>query len=164
MKIIKKILIGLLLVLVVLQAFRPAKNISADTTNDISKSYPVPEEVKTILTKSCFDCHSNNTVYPWYAEIQPVAWWLNDHVKEGKREINFNEFSTYRIGRQYKKLEECLKLVKENEMPLESYTIIHKNAVLSDTEKQTLSTWFTSVRDSIKAKYPADSLILKKKK
>lgn len=164
MKIIKKILIGLLLVLVVLQAFRPAKNTSADTTNDISKSYPVPEEVKTILTKSCFDCHSNNTVYPWYAEIQPVAWWLNDHVKEGKREINFNEFSTYRIGRQYKKLEECLKLVKENEMPLESYTIIHKNAVLSDTEKQTLSTWFTSVRDSIKAKYPADSLILKKKK
>ncbi|MCK9401794.1 MAG: heme-binding domain-containing protein [Chitinophagaceae bacterium] len=164
MKIVKKILIGLLLVLVVLQAFRPAKNTSADTTNDISKSYPVPEEVKTILTKSCFDCHSNNTVYPWYAEIQPVAWWLNDHVKEGKREINFNEFSTYRIGRQYKKLEECLKLVKENEMPLESYTIIHKNAVLSDTEKQTLSTWFTSVRDSIKAKYPADSLILKKKK
>ncbi|MEK7199976.1 MAG: heme-binding domain-containing protein [Bacteroidota bacterium] len=163
MKIVKKFLIGLLLILIVLQAFRPVKNTSADTINDISKSYPVPEEVKTILTKACFDCHSNNTVYPWYAEIQPVAWWLDHHVKEGKREINFNEFAAYRISRQYKKLEECLKQVKEGEMPLESYTIIHKNATLSDTEKQSLSTWFTSLRDSIKTKYPADSLLLKKK-
>lgn len=164
MKIVKNFLIGLFLVLIVLQAFRPVKNTSADTTNDISRSYPVPEEVKTILTKACFDCHSNNTVYPWYAEIQPVAWWLDHHIKEGKREINFNEFAAYRIGRQYKKLEECLKQIKEDEMPLESYTIIHKKAILSDTEKQSLSTWFTSLRDSIKAKYPADSLILKKKK
>lgn len=164
MKLFKKILLGLLVVFIVLQAYRPTKNISADTSNDISKVYPVPEDVKTILSKACNDCHSNNTVYPWYAEIQPVAWWLDDHVKEGKREINFNEFSSYRIGRQYKKMEECLKQVKENEMPLESYTIIHKKAILTDTEKQSLTTWFTSIRDSIKAKYPADSLIIKRKK
>lgn len=164
MKIVKKILLGLLIVLIISQAFRPAKNISANSTNDISKTYPVPEEVKNILSKSCFDCHSNNTVYPWYAEVQPVAWWLNHHIIEGKREINFNEFAAYRIGRQYKKLEDCLKQVKEGEMPLESYTILHKKATLSDTEKQTLTTWFTSLRDSIKAKYPADSLIIKRKK
>lgn len=164
MKIVKKILIGLLVVLIVLQAFRPTKNTSGDTTKDISKSYAVPEDVKTILAKACNDCHSNKTVYPWYAEVQPVAWWLNDHVVEGKREINFNEFDGYRIGRQYKKMEECIKQIKEGEMPLSSYTLIHKNAILTDTEKQSFLNWCQNVRDSIKAKYPADSLVIKKKK
>ena len=85
MRIFKKILIGLLIVFVVMQAFRPAKNASKNTDNDISKSYSVPEDVKTILAKACYDCHSNNTRYPWYTEIQPVGWWLSDHIKEGKK-------------------------------------------------------------------------------
>jgi hypothetical protein len=164
MKIFKKLLIVLLVVFVVAQAFRPEKNDSNDTSKDISKSYVVPENVKTILAKACNDCHSNNTRYPWYAEIQPVAWWINDHVKDGKKHLNFNEFDGYRIARQYKKLEECIEEVKEGEMPLSSYTIIHKDAKLSDDEKQILFTWCEIVRDSIKARYPADSLVIKKKK
>lgn len=164
MKIFKKLLIVLLVVFVVAQAFRPEKNNSNDTSKDISNSYVVPENVKTILAKACNDCHSNNTRYPWYAEIQPVAWWINDHVKDGKKHLNFNEFDGYRIARQYKKLEECIEEVKDGEMPLASYTIIHKDAKLSDDEKQILFTWCEIVRDSIKARYPADSLVIKKKK
>jgi len=164
MKIFKKLLIVLLVVFVVAQAFRPEKNNSNDTSKDISNSYVVPENVKTILAKACNDCHSNNTRYPWYAEIQPVAWWINDHVKDGKKHLNFNEFDGYRIARQYKKLEECIEEVKDGEMPLSSYTIIHKEAKLSDDEKQILFTWCEIVRDSIKARYPADSLVIKKKK
>lgn len=164
MKIFKKLLIVLLVVFVVAQAFRPEKNNSNDTSKDISNSYVVPENVKTILAKACNDCHSNNTRYPWYAEIQPVAWWINDHVKDGKKHLNFNEFDGYRIARQYKKLEECIEEVKDGEMPLTSYTIIHKEAKLSDDEKQILFTWCEIVRDSIKARYPADSLVIKKKK
>lgn len=164
MKIFKKLLIVLLVVFVVAQAFRPEKNNSNDTSKDISNSYVVPENVKTILAKACNDCHSNNTRYPWYAEIQPVAWWINDHVKDGKKHLNFNEFDSYRIARQYKKLEECIEEVKDGEMPLSSYTIIHKEAKLSDDEKQILFTWCEIVRDSIKARYPADSLVIKKKK
>lgn len=164
MKIFKKLLIVLLVVFVVAQAFRPEKNNSNDTSKDISNSYVVPENVKTILAKACNDCHSNNTRYPWYAEIQPVAWWINDHVKDGKKHLNFNEFDGYRIARQYKKLEECIEEVKDGEMPLSSYTIIHKDAKLSDDEKQILFTWCEIVRDSIKARYPADSLVIKKKK
>ncbi|TAJ52976.1 MAG: cytochrome C [Chitinophagaceae bacterium] len=160
----KKLLIVLLVVFVVAQAFRPEKNNSNDTSKDISNSYVVPENVKTILAKACNDCHSNNTRYPWYAEIQPVAWWINDHVKDGKKHLNFNEFDGYRIARQYKKLEECIEEVKDGEMPLASYTIIHKDAKLSDDEKQILFTWCEIVRDSIKARYPADSLVIKKKK
>ncbi len=163
MKTIKKILIGLLVIFVVAQAFRPAKNNSGVKTKDISVSYVVPEDVKAILAKACNDCHSNNTRYPWYAEIQPAAWWLSDHIKDGKRKMNFNEFDGYRIARQYKKLEECIEQVKEGEMPLSSYTVIHKDAILTDAEKQTLFNWCEVIRDSIKARYPADSLVIKKK-
>ena len=162
MKIVKRILLILLIIFIVMQAFRPAKNNSNDTTKDISKSYVVPENVKVILTKACYDCHSNHTRYPWYAEVQPVSWWLAGHIKDGKREINFNEFDGYRIGRQYKKLADCIKQVKEGDMPLPSYTIIHKDAILTDTEKLVLLNWFEVLRDSIKARYPADSLVIKK--
>lgn len=164
MKILKKVLIVLLVLFVAAQAFRPAKNNSNDTSKDISKSYVVPENVKAILAKACNDCHSNNTKYPWYAEIQPVAWWLNDHIQDGKKHLNFNEFDGYRIARQYKKMEECIDEVKDGEMPMSSYTIIHKEAKLTDDEKQALFTWCEIVRDSIKARYPADSLVIKKKK
>ena len=163
MKALKRILIGLLLVFIVLQAFRPAKNQSGDISKDISTNFVVPENVKVILAKACNDCHSNTTRYPWYAEIQPVSWWLRNHIKDGKRHLNFNEFSGYRIGRQYKKLEECMEQVKEGDMPLPSYTLIHKNAILTETEKQTPYNWCEVLRDSIKADYPADSLVIKKK-
>lgn len=141
MKMAKKILLVLLIIFVILQAFRPEKNNSGKKENDISKKYPVSPAVEQILAKACNDCHSNNTNYPWYAEVQPVGWWLADHIKDGKRHMNFNEFSTYKVARQYHKLEECIDQVKDSEMPLESYTAIHKNANLSEEEKNTLINW-----------------------
>jgi hypothetical protein len=162
-KIFKRTFQILLLAFIVIQFFRPAKNKAEGiSNNDISKIYTVPADVQSILKTSCYDCHSNNTVYPWYAEIQPAAWWLADHVKEGKKELNFSEFASYRIGRQYRKLEEINKEVKERERPLESYLWIHKNSKLSDQQKLTLANWVTAVRDTIKANYPADSLVRKK--
>lgn len=166
MKVLKKVLVALLLVFIVLQAFRPAKNNSKDTTHAIGKTYPVPENVQTILSKACYDCHSNNTRYPWYAEIQPVAWWLEDHVKEGKKELNFDEFGNYKIARQYRKLEECIEEVKEGKMPMHEYTKygFHADAKLSDEEKRVLADWCVSLRDTIKSNNPPDSLILPRKK
>lgn len=163
MKIFKRILLVLLVIFLVMQAFRPAKNTSNDTSRDISKSYVLPENVKIILAKACNDCHSNNTRYPWYAEVQPVSWWLASHVKDGKRHLNFNEFDKYKIARQYEKLEECIKEVKEGGMPLPSYTWIHKEAILTTEEKEILYNWCEVLRDSIKATYPADSLVIKRK-
>jgi hypothetical protein len=161
---LRKILLIILLVFGIIQFFHPDKN--ADNTetadaNDISRMMAIPLNVQEILQKSCYDCHSNNTNYPWYAEIQPVGWWLNNHIKEGKAEINFNEFSTYSIRRQYKKLEEIIEQVKKDEMPLSSYTLIHKDAVLSKEQKLLVSTWANAAIDSMKAKYPADSLLRK---
>ncbi len=160
----KKVGIGILVILLLLQAYRPAKNDSNKMDNDISKSYNVPDDVKQILAKACNDCHSNNTTYPWYNNIQPVGIWLTNHVNDGKKHMNFNEFNSYQIARQYKKLDECIEQIKEGEMPLESYTWIHKEAKLNEIEKQKLFDWCSNVRDSIKARYPADSLVLPKRK
>ena len=163
MKIFKRILIVLLVIFLIIQVFRPVKNLSGDTTHDISKNYAVPANVQTILVKACYDCHSNKTRYPWYAEVQPVAWWMDDHIKEAKRKINFNAFTSYSIARQFKKLEDCMDEVKDGGMPLSSYTFIHRNSILTDAEKSTFTNWCHAVRDSIRAKYPADSLLMKKK-
>ena len=162
-KILKRAFQILLLAFIVIQFFRPEKNKAESISeNDIGKLYAVPRDVQTILKTSCYDCHSNNTVYPWYAEVQPAAWWLNSHITDGKKDLNFSEFASYSIRRQYRKLEEIDDLVKENEMPLDSYLWIHKDAKLSEQQKITIANWVTAVRDTIKATYPADSLVRKK--
>jgi hypothetical protein len=165
MKIVKKILWVLLAAFIIIQFFHPAKNQSIEVLpSDISRNYQVPAEVQTILAKACNDCHSNNTHYPWYNNIQPVAWWLNNHVLDGKRHLNFSDFTAMRVAKQYKRMNDCIETIKKNEMPLDSYTWIHKDAILNETEKQTLYAWCNTLRDSIKAKYPADSLVMPKKK
>lgn len=162
-KFFNRLFLVLLLAFIVIQFFRPAKNKSGGISkNDITTLYAVPQDVQTILKTSCYDCHSNNTVYPWYAEVQPVAWWLDDHVQDGKKDLNFSEFASYRPRRQYRKLEEINELVKENEMPLNSYLWIHKDAKLSDQQKLTLANWVIAVRDTMKTHYPIDSLERKK--
>ena len=82
---LKKVLIGLGIVLIIIQFFRPEKNESNDLTYDVSTKYQVPDAISHLLQVSCNDCHSNKTEYPWYANVQPVAWWLNDHVVDGKK-------------------------------------------------------------------------------
>jgi hypothetical protein len=166
---VKKIILRLLLVLVaifiIIQFIRPAKNQSTTTlATDIKLHYPVSANVESILAKACYDCHSNNTRYPWYNNIQPVAWFLDDHVRSGKRHLNFSDFTSMRVAKQYKRMDDCKEQIKEGEMPLESYTLIHRDAILTDAEKDTLYNWFDAVRDSIKARYPADSLIMPKRK
>ncbi len=161
---IRKIVIGLVIVLVIIQFIRPAKNLSGDTSKDISIGYAVPDDIQAIFKRSCNDCHSNQTVYPWYAEVQPVGWWLNHHVEDGKRHLNLNNFTSMRIAFQKKKLEEIMEQVKKDEMPMSSYLWIHTNAKLSDPDKQALNAWCQQQIDSIKAKYPADSLVLPKRR
>ncbi len=139
---IKRTLFLLVIVLVLIQFIRPAKNHSSVISpNHITKHLNVPDSVQNILKRSCYDCHSNNTVYPWYDRIQPVAWWLQYHVNHGKHSLNFSEFASYSAARQAKKLKNIGKEVKEDGMPLDSYLWIHKDAVLSPEEKEILIRW-----------------------
>ena len=161
---IKKILLFLLVVLIVLQVFRPKKdNISqGPSAANINNFANVPADVDQLLKTSCYDCHSNNTVYPWYSNIQPVGWWLDDHVAEGKKELNFDEYGNYNLRRQYHKLEEVVELVEAGEMPLPSYTIVHTNAKLNEEQKKQITGWAEMVMNDMKSKHPIDSLIMRR--
>jgi len=146
-----KILIGILILLIVIQFVKPARNNgNAFGRNDFTHELQISDTVMRILKVSCFDCHSNHTNYPWYAEINPVGWWLNHHVNEGKKELNFSEFVTYSPKRQDKKLEEIADQVKEHEMPLSSYTLIHKDAKLDKEQIAALVQWSEKAREVIK--------------
>ena len=162
-KILKYSALFLLAALIVIQFFRPEKNKQeGEAVNHISKAFAIPDDVTIILKKACYDCHSNNTRYPWYANIQPVAWWLASHINDGKKELNLSEFANYNLRRQYRKMEEVIDEVKEGKMPLNSYTWTHKDAKLTTEEKAKITGWAQSVMDTMKAKYPIDSLIRKK--
>jgi hypothetical protein len=150
-KVVKWSLLIIALVLVVIQFFRPEKNISsAAADQDIAKHYGVPNKVLAVLQRSCYDCHSNNTAYPWYNNIQPFAWFLADHVKEGKDELNFSTFASYTPKKAAHKLDEVIGETNEGEMPLSSYTLVHRNAILSDQEVKMINEWATTLGDSIR--------------
>ncbi len=161
---LKKILIGLLILLVVIQFFRPEKNDSNDLTHDISTKYEVPDEINRLMQVSCNDCHSNKTEYPWYANVQPVAWWLNDHIEDGKRHLNFSEFTKMSIAKQNHKLEETIEMVEDKEMPLADYTYLgqHAEADLSDGQRKMIMDWAKEQMVYLKETYPADSLVMPK--
>ncbi|KYP15285.1 heme-binding domain-containing protein [Flavihumibacter sp. CACIAM 22H1] len=159
---IRKILLFLLVVLVILQFFRPKlDNTGAGSAASITATSTVPAEVEQLLKTSCYDCHSNSTNYPWYTKLQPFGWWIDEHVQEGKKELNLDEFGTYSLRRQFHKLEEIIEVVKEGEMPLKSYTLIHTNAKLKEEQKILLTNWATGAMEKMKATYPIDSLIRK---
>ncbi len=162
---LKKILLGLVVILVLIQFFHTEKNLSDDRTNDISTKYPVPDNVKKIMEVACNDCHSNKTAYPWYSNIQPVAWFLDHHVVDGKRHFNFSTFTKMPIAVQNHKLEELAEQVEKKEMPLPSYTYLglHKEANLTEEQRTLIINWAKTQMDSLKAQYPADSLKMKRR-
>jgi len=109
----------------------------------------VPATIKNRLQVSCYDCHSNNTDYPWYSKIQPAAWYLEDHIQEGKDELNFNEWAEYSDRRKNSKLRSIISQIEEDKMPLDSYTLIHRDAILSDEDKRVIIDYMTALKDSL---------------
>jgi hypothetical protein len=143
---LKKITLLLAIVLVALQFIRPPKNQSdAPAENDIGMVYAIPEEIHGLLKQKCYDCHSNHTRYPWYANIQPIGWWMYRHIDHGKEELNFSEFKTYSAKKAAHKLEEIIELVHEGEMPLQSYLWMHPDARVSQQEEEALAAWIRSL-------------------
>jgi hypothetical protein len=140
-------------IFVLIQFVQPARNESGQVLDtDISKTVSVSEGVQSILSKSCYDCHSNNTRYPWYTRIQPGGWFMAYHVRNGKEKLNFNEFGSYPKRRQESKLDAIAKQIEDDAMPLSSYTLMHQNAVLSPSEKEAIIFWANSSRDSLSSK------------
>lgn len=145
----KKICIVFIAILVIIQFIRPKKNESADNSQAIATIYDVPNDVQQILKFACYDCHSNYTIYPWYTNIQPVGWWLQNHVNGGKKHLNFSEFASYTTKKQKHKLEEIVELVDEKAMPLESYTWMHQEAKLTQEQRTILISWVKEIQLNI---------------
>jgi hypothetical protein len=146
----KKILIVLLVTFIIIQFFPIDKtNPATNEGMDFLKIKNTPEPIAKIIRNSCYDCHSNETEYPFYSNIQPVAWLLKNHIDEGRKELNFSTFATYEPKRQAHKLDEAAEYVEQKKMPLESYLLGHPNAKLSDEQRKELSQYFRKIQKEI---------------
>ncbi len=149
MKILKKILVGALIVLVFLQFYRPEKNDAEyrDITSFEAETKPTTE-IKTILDSKCYDCHSNKTEYPWYAEVAPFSLLIANHVEEGNEHFNVSQWDTYDDKKKDHKLDELIEEVEEGAMPEEGYALIHGG--ITEVEKEALLAWTKRAREKYK--------------
>ena len=152
---LKKTVIVIIGLLLIFQLFRIDKTTKpVDPATDFISVTQANSEVATILKTSCYDCHSNQPVYPWYTNVAPLSWWIKHHINEGSEHLNFSEWGNYKLKRKDHKLEECIEMIEEGEMPMSSYTLIHGNAKLNDAQKTLLINWFKSSRGSLKVQNP----------
>ncbi len=144
----KNSLLTIIILLIIFQFFRIDKtNPPLDPAMDIAVVAQMPAELNNMIKESCYDCHSNEVKYPWYTNVAPLSWWIKHHINEGREELNFSEWGTYKSRRIDKKLKECAEMLEEGEMPLSSYTLIHGEAKLSEAQKSQLIAWFNSQRN-----------------
>ncbi len=100
-----------------------------------------PPEIRSLLERSCYDCHSNRTDWPWYAYVAPASWFVTDHVEEGRSHVNFTEWPLLDAQTQQYHLAEMKEEIKSRRMPLRSYLWLHWDARLSDEERARLIGW-----------------------
>jgi hypothetical protein len=141
-KVLKVIVILIAVCLIVLQFFQIDRAaVPVIPTQTLKAAVNVPPDVSQMLVRSCNDCHSDQTQYPWYSYFQPVGWFVKGHIEDGKKELNFSKFNTYEPKKKVRKLEEICEMVQDGSMPLPSYTWIHRSAVLTNSDAQALCDW-----------------------
>lgn len=151
----KKIIIVLTVAFIMLQFFQIDKNNPpVNKEVDFLKIKNTPEAVATTIRNACYDCHSNETKYPWYSNIQPVAWFMKEHFEEGRKALNFSTFATYTPEQQMDKMNDAAKVIREDEMPLDSYLIMHSEAQLTAQKKEGLINYFNSIGGEIRLNNP----------
>ncbi len=153
MSLTKKILLAILIVLIAIQFIQPTHNKNERVLpTDVTNTYSVPENVETIFRNACYDCHSNNTHYPWYFNIQPMGWLLANDISKGKDKLNFSEFRSYSTRMQRSKLREIEIAMRDGTMPLAAYKLMHKPARLSKDDKAIIMNWARKTKDSLTTK------------
>ncbi|MBA3683078.1 MAG: heme-binding domain-containing protein [Bacteroidetes bacterium] len=144
----KKILVSLLILLIVCQFIQIDKTIkSVNVNTDLIELTKPDAEIASILKVACYDCHSDQPAYPWYTNIAPFSWWIKHHINEGSHHLNFSEWGNYTQKRKDHKLDECIEMVEDDEMPMTSYTLMHKEAKLTVEQKTLLLNWFKALKE-----------------
>jgi hypothetical protein len=152
MKVLKWLLIIFVVLLILAQAIRPSMtNASVDPTRTIESRTQITPEVAAILHRSCSDCHTTNTRWPWYSQIAPVSWYLASDVSDGRRHFNLSDWANYDTKRALTKLDEMCEEVQHGAMPPKPYLFIHSDAKLSDNDKKMICDWATAERERIQS-------------
>ena len=140
--------------MILIQFYRPDLNNSSyeSAVNEFILQNNVSSEVESILKTSCFDCHSNHTSYPFYAQVAPISFWINHHVEEGKEHLNFSDWNNYSIKKKLHKLDEIIEEIEEHEMPLRSYTLLHTDAKLNEEASKLLVNWSKKLQNTYNIK------------
>lgn len=149
MKIIKRKNLGIIAVaaLIIIQFFGIDKTLPPVVeTENFYNDRSIPEDVRLLLRNACHDCHSHETEYPFYSNIQPLGWWLKGHIEHGREQLNFSKWNSYDDTRKARKIDECIEVMEQRRMPYKSYTWIHKKAQLSDNDYKRLIAYFESVK------------------
>ncbi len=132
-----------IVILIVIQFFRIDKtNPPVDASKDFLSITNPPADIAKMIKTSCYDCHSNESVYPWYSNVAPASWYLKNHINEARKRVNFSEWANYPAEKALRKLEACSEDIEENEMPLGAYTLIHSEAKLNPEQSKKLAEWF----------------------
>ena len=146
----KRIFYFFLVVFVVIQLFQPERNNSNENVkSELANHYKIPDTVETLLNTICYDCHSNNTDYPWFSNVQPIGWYIQSKITEGKKHLNFSEFGKYTKEKALKRLADIDDVMKTNRMPLKSYKWYNKTADLTDAQRKAISSWALSLKNQI---------------
>jgi hypothetical protein len=149
----KKILVVILVAFVIIQFFPIDKTVPAPTPGmDFLKIKNVKPEIAQLINNSCYDCHSNETRYPWYSGIAPASWFVKNHINNGRKHLNFSTFAVYEPKQQIHKLEECVEMIEKKEMPLDSYFLGHQDAKLTDEQRKILIDYFKKEKEETERK------------
>lgn len=123
-------------------------NQAVNQTQDFISVTSAHQDIENVLKSACYDCHSNQSHYPWYANVAPVSWWIKHHINEGREHLNFSLWGIYSEKQKHHKIEECIEVIEEGEMPMTSYTWMHKEAKLTDDQKMQLISFFKGLQYS----------------
>lgn len=144
----KKVIVVLLVAFIIIQFFPIDKTNPPLTPGmDFLRIKKTPPQIASLISTSCYDCHSNESKYPWYSDIAPSSWLLKNHINEGRKHLNFSTFATYEPKRQAHKLEECIEMIEKEEMPLDSYYLGHQDAKLTTEQRKELIKYFKKVKE-----------------
>jgi hypothetical protein len=145
-KFVKTTLLVVGIALVGIQFIPIQRNTSAEVPpSDFMVTEKPPDEIKSLITGSCYNCHSNDTDYPWYSNFQPFRWMIQNHIANGKAELNLSEWGNYSGRMKRLKRESMISQIEDGEMPLWSYTLIHREAALTDSEKKALLEYLSTL-------------------
>jgi hypothetical protein len=138
-------------VFAIIQLFQPDRNNSTENLkSELTNLYKLPDSIENLLSTTCYDCHSNNTDYPFVINIQPFGWYMESKVTKGKKHLNFSEFGNYKKEEAIEKLEDIDLAMQNNRMPLQAYRWYNSESNLTEEQRATISAWAKQLKEIIK--------------